>query len=128
MSDPRGVVVAGSAVILHGPALRAALDCVLIAGRSRRLSGLPDSRAYLGLAEALLRASASGRSDVLKHVPAQYFPVAPTVPIEEAADMLRLSRRQTRRIAPRLGGRIIAGRWLLDRTAIDEHLTGRRSP
>jgi len=39
--------------------------------------------------------------------------------------MLERSRRQTRRIAAKLGGRIIAGRWMLDRTAICEHLEGR---
>ena len=35
--------------------------------------------------------------------------------------MLGLSPRQTRRIAKKLGGQIIGGRWLLDMQAIIEH-------
>ena len=120
-----GLTVVGGVIVMTGPVLRTALDAVLIAGRSRRLSGLPDSSAYTGLAEALLRASAAGHSDVPEPAPAQCFPVEPTVLIEEAADMLKLSRRQTRRIAGKLGGRIIRGQWLLDQTAITEHIEGR---
>jgi len=124
-ADPPGVVVAGSAVILHGPALRAALDCVLIACRSRRLSGLPDSRTYRDLASALAVASANGHTDVREtcSLPS-YFQEQPTVPVEQAAHQLGLSQRQTRRLAPKLGGRITAGRWLLDQQAINEHQEG----
>jgi hypothetical protein len=30
------------------------------------------------------------------------------------------------RIAPRLGGRMVGGRWLLDRRAVEEHRDGSR--
>ena len=52
--------------------------------------------------------------------------MTPTVTVEQAAKTLGLSRRQTRRLAAQLGGRIIAGRWLLDQQAIAEHLEGRQ--
>ena len=38
--------------------------------------------------------------------------------------MLGKSRRQVQRIANRLGGRLIGGRWLLDRRAVEEHIEG----
>jgi len=105
-------------VVVSGPALRVAGEAILIAMRSRHRSGLPNSRIHEDLVRALLQASANGHSDVPDvHIPA----TSPTVPIDEAAKQLGLSHRQTRRLAPKLGGRIIAGRWLLDQTAIDEH-------
>lgn len=127
MTSP-GLVVAGTAVILTGDAARAALQAVLIAIRSRRLSGLPNSAAYTELAQALAdAATADGQSDVPKHAVGQGFPAeVPTVPIDDAAARLGLSPRQVRRLAPKLGGRIIGGRWLLDEQAIREHLQGKK--
>ncbi len=117
-------LVAGSAVILTGDSLRVALDATLIAVRARQLSGLSVD-GYRRLAQALHTAMATnGRSDVPEPPPVTPS-LAPTVPVEEAAAMLGLSRRQTRRLAPLLGGRIIAGRWLLDEMCIEEHLRGK---
>lgn len=112
-------------VVVTGPALRVAADAIRIAARNRRLSGLPSSRLYDQLAQAFSTAakSATGQKDV----PSTAVPeLSPTVPVSEAAKRIGLSYRQTRRLAPKLGGRIVAGRWLLDDTAITEHLEGRR--
>ena len=111
-------------VIVTGLALRPALDAVLIAVRSRRLSGLPHSRIHDDLAAAFLTASTAGRTDVPEPVALQSL--TPTVTVKEAAAQMNRSPRQVRRIASKLGGRIIVGRWLLDDTAIAEHLEGRR--
>ncbi|WP_094292073.1 hypothetical protein [Mycobacterium neumannii] len=109
-------------VIVSGPGLRAAADAVLIAIRSRRLSGLPHSKIHDDLAAAFLEASGTGHVDV----PNVVIPAtSPTVSIEEAAHRMGLSSRQVRRLAPRLGGRIVSGRWLLDDTAVTEHIEGK---
>jgi hypothetical protein len=120
-----GLTVVGGVVVLTGPIIRTTLDAVLIAARSRRLSGMPTSTTYRALAEALLAASAAGQSDVPTTTVTPCSPVEPDVTIREAATMLGISYRQTRRLAPRLGGRITGGRWMLDRAAINEHLQGK---
>jgi hypothetical protein len=120
-----GLLAAGPVVIVTGPAARAALDCVAIATRTRRLNGLPNSRIYGALAEALRTAvAASGQSGVREAV-AAHPDVMPTIPVDEAATRLGLSHRQTRRLAPRLGGRKIGGRWFFDEQAITEHMEGK---
>lgn len=124
-----GLVVAGTAVILTGGAARAALQAALIAIRARRANGLPDSEAYRELARALAQAeSGGGHSDAREHVAVEHFSVGPTVPLVEAATRLGLSDRQARRLAPRLGGRKIAGRWLIDEQALMDQIEGRRQP
>ncbi|WP_142391424.1 helix-turn-helix domain-containing protein [Mycobacterium sp. ENV421] len=124
-----GPITADSCVVLTGKWLDAAHQAVLIANRTRKHNGLPASAAYSALASAFSIAAMSrvGQSDVGETAAVQHFPrEQPTVPISEAAEQLGLSRRQVQRIANKLGGRIIAGRWLLDQTAIDEHQEGRR--
>lgn len=111
-------------VVLSGAALRAAADAVLIAARSRRLSGLPHDRLHDELVAALVAASRTGQSDVPELAVLQLL--TPTVSVQEAAKQMNLSRRQVRRLAPQLGGRIVGGRWFLDQAAIDEHIEGRR--
>ena len=60
-----GPFVAGTAVILTGESVEAALQAVLIAARARTRNGLPNSAAHLELAKAFTAAmSASGQSDV----------------------------------------------------------------
>lgn len=119
-------LVVGGVVVLHGDILPALLDALLIAARNRKLNGNPVSSTYGDIAQAIITAmSAVGRSDVRTSAPPQsYVDDPPTVTVAEAARRLGLSERQTRRLAPRLGGRIIAGRWLLDAIAIDEHEKG----
>ena len=117
----------GGVVIVHGTAARTLCEAVLIAERSRRSSGLPLSRDYATIAAELYAAmSASGQSDVRTEWTPDSGDVQPTMPIEQAAAELGLSKRQTRRLAPDLGGRIINGRWLLDAQAIREHIEGQK--
>ena len=117
----------GGVVVIHGTAARTLCEAVLIAERSRRSSGLPLSRDYATIAAELYAAmSASGQSDVRADADIHPEYVQPTVPIEQAAAELGLSKRQTRRLAPELGGRIIGGRWLLDRHALNEHREGQK--
>jgi hypothetical protein len=127
-SQPQGLMVAGTAVILEGEWLEAALQAVLIAARYRTRNGLSNSAAHLELAKALTTAmSARGRSDVREIADAQDISYEqPTVTVAEAARQLGLSERQTRRRAPQLGGKRIGGRWFLDQDAIDEHKEGQK--
>ncbi len=122
-----GLLAAGGAVVLTGAAAESALQAVRIAIRARRVNGLSDAPAYRALAAALNAArSATGRTDISEHVGGQDFPIEPTVPARAAARQLGVSDRHIRRLAPRLGGRKIAGRWFLDETALAEHLKGTR--
>lgn len=43
----------------------------------------------------------------------------------EAAALLGCSDRTARRLAPGLGGEKIAGCWMIDREALEEHIAGR---
>lgn len=121
----RPIVVVGPVVILSGPALRSVVGMCSIAARSRSVSGMPRSAITSAIAQACADAlSASGQSDVretqvTQHVQQQQR----TMTITAAAQILRLSERQTRRLATRLGGKLIGGRWLLDEDAVREHAT-----
>jgi hypothetical protein len=126
-------IVAGSAVILTGESVEAALQAVLIAARARTRNGLPNSAAHLELAKAFAEAmsanaSARGRSVIDKAELLQAITEQErlTVTIEDAARQLALSERQVRRLAPKLNGRKINGQWLIDQDAIDEHKEGMR--
>ncbi len=122
-----GLLAVGPVVVLTGPAARAAAEALLIALRSRRVNGLPRSSHYEQIAAALV--AAAGQSDAIKSSAAQadrMMTNPPTLPLGEAANYLGLSTRQTRRLAPKLGGRIIGGRWLLDPQAVTEHAEGLR--
>ena len=115
----------GGVVIVHGTAARTLCEAVLIAERARRSSGLPPAADYTLLVRELHAAvSAAGHSDVRSEPTPDSGDVQPTVPIEQAAKELGKSKRQTRRLAPELGGRIINGGWLLDQQAIREHIEG----
>jgi hypothetical protein len=120
-----GLVHVGGVVVLSGEALRDALDGLLIAHRARSLSGLPTSPHLRALALALSTAvAASGQTDV-RTTPVVRPSILQPMAIREAAELLGLSLRQTRRLAPKLGGDRVSGRWLLDRQAVNEHMEGR---
>ncbi|SEH79568.1 hypothetical protein SAMN04489835_4229 [Mycolicibacterium rutilum] len=113
-------------MVLSGPALRAALECALIAVKHRKWGGVPYQK-YEALACELAAAMAvAGHSDVRSSAISKAVAVEqPTVPADEVAARLHISDRQARRLAPRLGGRKIAGRWFVDETALREHIEGR---
>jgi hypothetical protein len=129
-------MVAGGVVILSGEWLEAAREAMMIAARTRHHNGLPASATQTALACALNTAanastltpvSANGRSDVREIELCQRIPhEQPTVTISDAAQQLGLSDRQVRRLAAELGGRKIAGSWLLDQDAINEHRKGQK--
>ncbi|WP_213575412.1 hypothetical protein [Rhodococcus sp. USK13] len=118
MTNPPTVQRFGGAVVLTGTAVSTTLRAILVQIRARKRNGLPDSGELSRIVDALV--SADGHADV-RETPSVATSYEPSVPIEEAAKMLGLSTRQTRRLAPRLGGQQVAGRWLLDRQSILEH-------
>ncbi len=123
---PAGLLAVSGVVVLSGDALRAALDCAVIAIRTRQRNGQP-TRSYQALADQLAGAmSATGQSDGRQPGTCDAAPVqlSPDMPLAEAARELGLSERQTRRLARRLGGQKIGGRWLLDSAAVREHIEG----
>lgn len=109
--------VPAGAVLLDGPALDVARYAVTVAQRARARNGLPPSRALAGLADVL---SPAGQADTPDEAPGE----ADDMTTAEAAELLGVSRRTARRLAPALGGRLVGGRWLLDRQAVTEHLEG----
>jgi hypothetical protein len=122
-----GLTRVGGVVIVHGTAARTLCEAVLIAERARRANGYPISTDYATLAAELhAAASAAGHSDVRAEPDGDSVVVSPTVPIEQAAAELGVSKRQARRLAPDLGGKLVGGRWLLDEQALAEHIEGRR--
>jgi len=128
-AQPNGPFIAGTAVVLTGEWLEAALQAVLIAARTRSRNGLPNSAAHLELAKAFTAAmSANGQKDVREPEELQHYPQQepPTVPIADAARQCRVSTRHARRLAPKLGGKKIGGQWFLDQDAINEHKEGMR--
>lgn len=122
-----GLTRVDGVLVLSGPALKADLECVLIAIRQRKLSGLP-YQAYEALACELHAAmAAAGHSDVRSPAISHDVPMdQPTVPLAEAAARLGRSRRQASRVALQLGGKKIAGRWFVHEAALDEHIKGRQ--
>lgn len=106
------------AVILTGSALDAVAYAVAVAQRARHRNGLPPSRMLDALAAAV---TAPGHADALEDGPGD----ADTVTSDQAAELLGVSARTARRLAPKLGGRLIGGRWLLDRQAVAEHIEGK---
>lgn len=121
-----GLFRIGPSVVLSGDAARIVLESMLIAAQSRTRSGLPITAAHRAIAQELAAVVSPKRQcDVAIERIAEHVPMQPTVAIADAARRLGLSKRQTQRIAPKLGGRIIAGRWLLDEQAIREHQEGR---
>lgn len=126
MSAESGLLRVGPFIVLSGTALRTALQTTLIAIKQRRLSGLP-YQTYEALAcEFQTAMAAAGHLAVHPPAVSEAVPVEPTVPLNEAAIRLNLSRRQASRLAPQLGGQKVGGRWFLDETALAQHLEGRQ--
>ena len=123
-----GLMRVGGVVVLTGPAARSALQAVKIAIRSRRANGAPESRDYAELAVALADAvtAADGHPAVRETVEMLPSKEQPTMTADDAAQVLGVGVRHACRLAPRLGGHKIAGRWFLDEQAVVEHGEWRR--
>lgn len=111
------------AVVLTGTALVAARFAVQVAQVARRRDGLPASTALADL-EAALSMSPAGHADT----PRELVGEADYMTTDEAADQLGCTERHARRLAPLLGGRLVGGRWLVDRVAVVEHIEGSTHP
>lgn len=122
-----GLTCVGGVVVLTGPALKAARDCALIAANHRKLSRLP-YQTYEALAREFHAAmSVCGHSDVrLPAISDSVEVQQPTVPVPEVAARLGVSDRHARRLAERLGGQKIGGRWSVDETALAQHIEGKK--
>lgn len=126
MTEP-GLMRDGGVVVLSGPALRTATLAVLEGIKRRRSNGLPFDTQEAVACELLAAMTASGHSDVRLPPISEADPVEqPTVSIAEAATRLGISPRQARRRAKQLGGRKIAGRWLVAESAVAEDTEGRQ--
>lgn len=106
------------AVLLDGDDLEVVAYAVSVTQAARRRNGLPPSHRLAALALLL---AARGQEDS----PAEPVGDADYMDTNEAATLLGCSPRTARRLAPKLGGRMVAGRLLLDRVAVTEHLEGR---
>jgi hypothetical protein len=118
------LVVDGATVAMSGSWLEIALRAVLVAERHRRGNGLGPSPEYDALAHAIHEAmTARGHSDITEPRPVQ--DCVQMLTTEELAPMLNVCERQCRRLARRLDGRKVKGRWLIPEPAAIEHLDGR---
>ncbi len=122
-----GLTRVDGVVVLTGPALRAARDCALIAANHRKLSRLP-YQTYEALAREFHAAmSVCGHSDVrLPAISDSVEVQKPTVPLDEVATRLGVSDRHARRLAPKLGGKKIGRCWVVDETALRQHIEGKK--
>lgn len=124
-APPPGLVVVPGVVVVAGGWLDVVRRAAQAAQERRTQNGLPPGRAYGELAQAVATAlAAAGQTD-----PAQpggaHHGGEPTVTVLQAARQLGVSERHVRRLAPRLGGKRIGGRWLLDPEAVQQHLEGK---
>ncbi|MGO9098908.1 MAG: hypothetical protein ACLP9Y_05490 [Mycobacterium sp.] len=118
-----GLMVAGTAVIIEGPMLKHALLGIQHIIQRRRHHELPVPAEWVALEAALTRAmSACPASDLPDTVIGDHG--SQMVTTREGAAMLGVTERHIRRLAPRLGGKRVAGRWLLDDDALREHIEG----
>ena len=108
-------------VLLTGSAIDAVVLAIELAQSARARNGLPPSTMFAALHRAL---SPTGQADITQESTGESCS-RDRVPSAEAAQILRCSPRQVRRLAPMLGGERVGGRWVLDRQAITEHMEGR---
>ena len=111
------------AVLIDGRHLDALRYAVDVAQRARRRNGLPPAAALEALAALVAPVAATGQSDS----PDGAVGEADDMTTHEAAALLGCSTRTATRLAPKLGGRRIGGRWLVDRLAVAEHMEGRNA-
>lgn len=114
-----GVVVIRDAVLFTGRAVDLVLYAVATAKAHRRRNGQPPLQALVDL-ETSLAEAARGHADKPNEDECQ----PDYMTTDEAAQMLGCANRTVRRKAPLLGGRIIGGRWFVDRQAVIQHMEG----
>lgn len=105
------------AVLLSGDDRRLVGYAVAAARKLRARNGLPP---LADLDQLALTLAAWGQPDTADD-PASDDELMTT---QAAAELLGCSERTARRLAPRLGGRLIGGHWLLDAQAVHQHKAG----
>ena len=101
--------------------LRCAYYCAAETIRRRQLTGQPVPtwlRQHFAEIDAALRVSRSGHGT--DNAAAELEPVE-LISAAQAAAIVGRSKRQVQRLAADLGGRIVGGRWLFDRTEVAEY-------
>ncbi|GJO29992.1 hypothetical protein NJB1507_37700 [Mycobacterium marinum] len=104
--------------------LRAAYYCAAEVMRHRSRTGQPLPawlRQHFAALDAAVRMSRSGHGF---HGGAAQL-VQDEVTAQEAADMLGCSKRQALRLAADLDGRLVGGRWLFPRSAVEQYAAER---
>lgn len=110
------------ALLLTGEHIDIVRYAVRVAVAARHRNGLPVPNALTELAGAV---ADPGQTDTPVERTQHPETQPDWVDTREAAQMLGCSYRQARRLAPRLDGQLTAGRWLIPRHAIAEHLEGK---
>lgn len=109
--------VPDGSVLITGADLAVARYAVNVTLRHRRRQGLPDIQGLARLGDALAEV---GQTDTEPEASGE----AEYMTVDEAARRLSCSARSARRLAERLGGRKLGGRWLIDTQAVQDHLQG----
>lgn len=110
--------IESGAVLLSGDERDLTVYAVAVTQRFRHRNGLPPLASLVVLRAVL---SPNGPADTTPEATGQ---ATETVGSETAAALMGVSSRTARRLAIRLGGWKVAGRWLLDRQAVLEHIEG----
>ena len=113
-----------SVVNLAGDDLHAAYYCAAEVTRSRRRTGQPIPawlRNHYDNLDAHIRLSDFGQESGCDTGPLDQDRL---ITAREASTLMVCSKRQAQRQAPKLGGQIIGGRWLLSLNAVKQHIEG----
>ena len=115
-------------VLLSGPMVIAALRAVDLTLRALARNERPREPNLEALHTVLSEClSECPRPDTVNHTAEHTTSGCGLLSSCEAAGLLGCSARTVRRLAPRLGGERIAGRWMIDREALEEHVAGRNA-
>lgn len=128
-----GIVTGGRAerlapdvLLLTGDAIELAAAAVGMAIQGRTLAGKPPHRGLQTLLAACQPEWPQG--DTLDRSAEHAEPVGlGLMTSTEAASFLGCSPRTARRLAARLDGQLVGGRWMLDRHAVQQHLEGQNA-
>ena len=116
--------VPAGALVVAGEDLDLLRYAVERAQWARARNGLSPSQRLDSLAALIETVAANGHTDIATEPADEAGTSAWLMDMPEVARLLGCSIRHARRLAPKLGGRKIAGRWLADRLAVAEHIGG----
>lgn len=128
-----GVVTGGRAerlapdvLLLTGDAIELAAAAIAMAIQGRTLAGKPPHRGLQALLAACNPEWPQGDKpdEAADHAERVGLGLMTST---EAASFLGCSPRTARRLAARLDGQLVGGRWMLDRHAVQQHLEGQNA-